>query len=112
MDTSGFEKSKIFFLLDMDHFVPQGIFIKPILNRPTGNVSAVFIDKGEYMTENLSRFDHFIHIVEGNAEVLIDDSSFHLMSGESLIIPAHSKNMIKANQRFKMISTIIKSGYE
>jgi hypothetical protein len=32
--------------------------------------------------------------------------------GQSIIIPAHTANTVKANVRFKMISTIIKSGYE
>jgi hypothetical protein len=35
-----------------------------------------------------------------------------LDTGQSIIIPAHTRNIIKANERFKMISTIIKSGYE
>jgi len=35
-----------------------------------------------------------------------------LETGQSIIIPAHSRNSIKANVRFKMLSTIIKSGYE
>ncbi|HUH29291.1 cupin [Gelidibacter sp.] len=112
MDPSEFEKSKIFFLVGMDHYVDNGVFIKSILKRPTGNVSAVFIDRGEQINENLSRFDHFIQIIEGKAEVQIDDHNFTLMAGEAIIIPAHSKNSIKANERFKMISTIIKSGYE
>lgn len=112
METPEIEKSKIFILMEMDHYIPKGISMKTILNKPTGNVSIVYIDSGEQLSENLSRFDHFIQIIEGKAEVQIDDKSLNLISGESIIIPAHSKNTIKANERFKMISTIIKSGYE
>jgi len=32
--------------------------------------------------------------------------------GEFIIIPAHKSHSIKGNKRFKMIITIIKSGYE
>ena len=112
METSEFEKSKIFVIVGMDHFVPNGIIMKTILKRPTGNVNAVFIDRGEQISEKFSRFDHFIQILEGKAEVKIDGNSFILSSGQSMIIPAHSTNTIKAKERFKMISTIIKSGYE
>jgi hypothetical protein len=35
-----------------------------------------------------------------------------LETGQSMIIPAHSKYMMKANVRFKVISTVIKSGYD
>lgn len=107
-----FEKSKIYIIVGMDHYIPNGVYIKSILKRPTGNVNAVFIDRGEQITENLSRFDHFIQIIEGKANVLINDDSYSLTSGQSIIIPAHSRNTIKAKEKFKMISTIIKSGYE
>lgn len=96
----------------MDDYVEEGVFVEPIIERPTGKVSAVFFDRGQQTSEKLSRFDHFIQIIEGKAEVEIDDDSFSLISGESIIIPAQSKSTIKANERFKMISTIIKSGYE
>ena len=49
---------------------------------------------------------------DGKAEVVIDGKSNLLQTGESIIIPAHRPNSIKANERFKMISTIITSGYE
>lgn len=96
----------------MDCFVENGVFTKTILQRPTGNVSAIFMDRGEQISENFSRFANFIQVIEGKADIQIDEKSFQLNSGESLIIPANSKNTIKANERFKMISTIIKSGYE
>ena len=81
-------------------------------NRPSANVTAVSFDSGENLTEKISPFDTFIQIIEGRAEILIDDNSQTLETGQSIIIPAHSRNTIKANERFKMISTIIKSGYE
>lgn len=96
----------------MDCFLENGVFTKTILQRPTGTVSVIFMDRGEQISENFSRFANFIQIIEGKADIQIDEKSFHLLTGESLIIPANSKNTIRANERFKMISTIIKSGYE
>ena len=69
-------------------------------------------DSGESLTEKTSPFDTFLQIIEGKAEVVIDGESFILDAGQSIIIPAHKSNIIKANERFKMTSTIIKSGYE
>ena len=54
----------------------------------------------------------FAQIIEGNAEMVIDKISHFLKSGEGIIIPANSPNFIRPNGRFKMIQTIIKSGYE
>ena len=112
MKYSEFEKSKIFSIVGISEYVPHGVVKTNLIKKSTGTVKTIAIDKGENLTEELSRFDHFIQIIEGKAEVLIDGKSYNLNSGESIIIPANSKNTIKANEKFKMISTIIKSGYE
>jgi len=54
----------------------------------------------------------FIQIIEGKAEIMIDGELKRLSTGDGIIIPAHKSNSINANERFKMISTVIKSGYE
>lgn len=69
-------------------------------------------DDGEGLSEKTSPFDTFAQIIDGNAEIVIDGKSNLLATGQSIIIPAHTSNTIKANERFKMISTVIKSGYE
>lgn len=106
------EKSKVFIVVETIEYIPNAVVIKTIIKKTTGNVTVVSFDSGENLTEKISQFDTFIQIIEGRAEILIDDSSQNLKTGEGIIIPAHSRNSIKANERFKMISTIIKSGYE
>lgn len=112
MEAAEFEKSKRFIIARMDCYETHGVYTKTIINRPSGTVSALCMDRGERLSESLSRFDNFIQIIEGTAEVQIDEHTFQLISGESIIIPANSKNTISAKERCKMISTIIKSGYE
>jgi quercetin dioxygenase-like cupin family protein len=106
------EKSKAFIIVEILEYVPNAVVIKTIIRKTTGNVSAISIDSGEALMEKTSPFDTFIQVIEGHAEVLIDGKSCELATGQSIIIPAHARNTIKANERFKMISTIIKSGYE
>ena len=112
MENVEVEKSKIFIIVEILEYVSNAVVIKTIIKKSTGNVSAVSFDSGENLTEKISPFDTFIQIIEGKAEIWIDDISQNLETGESIIIPAHCRNTIKANERFKMISTIIKSGYE
>jgi quercetin dioxygenase-like cupin family protein len=112
MESGELEKSKVFIIVEIIEYIPNSVVIKTIIKKTTGNVSAVSFDSGEVLTEQTSPFDTFIQVIEGSAEVVIDDISHLLATGQSIIIPAHKKNTIKANERFKMISTIIKSGYE
>lgn len=112
MNNQEYEKSKIFIIVEIIEYVPNSVVIKTIIKKTTGNVSAVSFDSGETLTEKISPFDTFIQVIEGRAEVVIDHRSNVLETGSSIIIPAHTPNTIKANERFKMISTVIKSGYE
>jgi quercetin dioxygenase-like cupin family protein len=112
MENSEFEKSKAFIIVEIIEYIPNSVLTKTIIKKTTGNVSAVSFDSGEILTEKISPFDTFIQIIDGKAEIVIDKISYLLETGESIIIPAHSRNIIKANVRFKMLSTIIKSGYE
>jgi quercetin dioxygenase-like cupin family protein len=106
------EMAKAFKIVEIIEYVPGAVVIKTIIKKTTGNVSVVSIDSGEKLEEKTSPFDTFIQIIDGKAEVIIADSSILLETGQSIIIPAHARNSIKANNRFKMVSTVIKSGYE
>ncbi|WP_439185036.1 cupin domain-containing protein [Carboxylicivirga taeanensis] len=112
MKTTEIEKSKTHILIEIIEYVPNSVVTKTIIRKTTGNVTVVAIDMGEDLTEKISPFDSFIQIIEGNAEVVIDSQSNLLKTGEGIIIPAHTSHNVKANERFKMISTVIKSGYE
>jgi len=112
MDKADVEKSKVFMAVEVIEYVPNSVVIKTIIKKSTGDVTLTALDVGETLSEKISPFDTFSQILEGNAEIVIGGKSIMLRTGESIIIPAHIKNKIKANERFKMISTIIKSGYE
>lgn len=106
------QNSKIHILIEIIEYVPNSVVSKTIIRKTTGNISVVAIDTGEALSEKISPFDTFIQIIEGTAEVIIDDQPNILETGEGIIIPAHTSNSVRANRRFKMISTVIKSGYE
>jgi len=106
------EKAKAHIVVEIIEYVPNSVVIKTIIKKTTGSISAVSCDSGEAMSEKIIPFDNFIQIIDGAAEIVIDGASNILETGESIIIPAHTSNYINANKRFKLISTIIKSGYE
>jgi quercetin dioxygenase-like cupin family protein len=107
-----FEKSRSFIIIEIIECVPDSVVIKTIIKNFTGNISAISIDTAEKLEEKTIPIDTFIQVIDGEAEVIIKNKSSQLKTGESIIIPAHYRHSIKANKRFKMISTIIKSGYE
>lgn len=112
MNNAEVEKAKALIIVEIIEYVSNSVVIKTIIKKTTGNVSAVSFDSGEALTEKIIPFDTFVQIIDGKAEIVIDGVSNLLETGQSIIIPAHTSNIVRANERFKMISTIIKSGYE
>lgn len=112
MRTTEVEKSKMHILIEIIEYVPNSVVSKTIIRKTTGNVSVIAIDTGETLAEKISPYDTFVQIIDGIAEVVIGNKLNLLKTGEAIIIPAHTSHAVKANERFKMISTIIKSGYE
>lgn len=111
MENTEMEKAKAFIIVEIIEYVPNAVVSKTIIKKSTGNISVMSFDSGEALTERISPFDMFVQIIEGKAEIVIDGKSNQLNAGQSIVIPAHISNLIMANERFKMISTIIKSGY-
>ena len=111
-DSSELEKSKAHIIVEIIEYMTNSVVIKTIIKKSTGNISVMSFDSGEGLTEKTSPFDTFAQIIEGKAELVIDGKPLLLATGESIIIPAHKSNHINPNGRFKMILTIIKSGYE
>jgi quercetin dioxygenase-like cupin family protein len=112
MENKDLEKSKAHIIVEIIEYVADSVVVKTILRKATGSISVISIDSGEALDEKSIPFDKFVQIIDGNAEIVINGTSNFLNTGQSIIIPAHASNTVKANERFKMISTIIKSGYE
>lgn len=92
MDNTDIEvlNSKTFVIVEIIEYVPNAVVIKTIIKKTTDNITAVFVDAGESITEKISPSNRFIQIIEGRAEILIDDDSQTLETRQSIIIPARS----------------------
>jgi len=112
MENVELEKSVTHITVEIIEYIPNSVVIKTILKKSTGNISVMSFDSGEGLTEKTTPFDTFAQIIDGQAEIVIDGKSNFLLTGESIVIPAHAANFVRPNGRFKMILTVIKSGYE
>ncbi len=111
-DTKELQKLKAHIIVEIIEYIPNSVVSRTIIKKTTGNVTVFSFDAGEELAEKTSPFDTFIQIIDGSAQVVIDDKKFELVLGEGIVVPAHTRHCINANQQFKMISTVIKSGYD
>jgi quercetin dioxygenase-like cupin family protein len=107
-----FDKAKMHIIVEIIEYVPNAVVSKTIIKKTTGNITVTSFASGEELAEKTSPFDNYIQIIDGAAEVVINEKKYKLKLGEGIIIPAHAPHCFNANEQFKMISTVIKSGYE
>jgi len=112
METNEITKSKALITVEIIEYIPNSVVIKTILKKSTGNITVMSVDTGEGLTEKTSPFDTFVQVIDGEAEIVISEQAHLLLTGQSIVIPAHEPNYIKPKGRFKLILTVIKSGYE
>ena len=106
------EKSISHIIVEIIEYLPNAVVSKTIIKKTTGNITAMSFAEGEELGLKTIPFDTFVQIIDGNAQIIIAEKIHNLKLGTGIVIPAHSPHCFNANERFKMISTTIKSGYE
>ncbi len=106
------EKSMKHLIVQIIEYIPNAILSRTIIKKMTGNITAMSFDTGEEIGEKSVPFDTYIQIIDGEASVTINKIEHNLKIGNGIVVPAHSFHSFNAKEPFKMISTVIKSGYE
>ena len=112
MSTDEIKKAIAHTMVNEIDYKANSVVIKTIIKKPTGEISVICFDKGTKFPEETLLFDTFLLIIEGKAEITLNGKTTSLQSGQGIIIPAQESRSINANERFKMIKAVIKSGYE
>ncbi len=82
---------------------------KTLIKKSAGNVTLFAFDKGEGLSEHTAPFDAMVNILDGEAEIIISGEIYVVKKDEMIIMPADEPHALKANKRFKMMLTMIKS---
>lgn len=82
---------------------------RTIIKKKTGTVTIFAFDKGEGLSEHTAPFDAMVHILDGEAEVVISGKTNKVKAGEFIIMPANKPHSLQAVKKFKMALIMIKS---
>ncbi|WP_242095122.1 cupin domain-containing protein [Aestuariivivens sediminicola] len=103
MENEDFEVGITFNLSNILDYNSNDIVVKNILIRDAVVIQCLLFDFGKVRAFEKSPFLRFIYIVEGKAEVVINNNSTFLQKGDSILIPGNTESSIEANQPFKML---------
>jgi quercetin dioxygenase-like cupin family protein len=108
MEKSIFEHSNVFRFSAKVEYSEEGIVSKRVIDRPTGTVTLFAFDKDQRLSTHSAPFDAMAQVVEGTAEIVINEKPFTLHAGDSIIMPAGIPHAVIATEKFKMVLTMIK----
>src|SRR5512138_2896288 len=90
-------------------YSPSSIVSRSIIDDKVGRITLFAFDKGEKLSPHSTPYDALIQIIEGEGEIVIADKPNQVKEGEFIILPKNIIHAANANQRFKMLLTLIKS---
>jgi quercetin dioxygenase-like cupin family protein len=102
-------KAEILNLTEMVSYQTGSVVSRQIIKAEAGNVTLFAFDDGQELSEHTAPFDALVHVVEGEAEIIISGKSFHLKSGQAIIMPADEPHAVRATKQFKMLLTMIRA---
>jgi len=102
-------KAQVWRLADMAAYQDGAIVSRQIIKADAGNVTLFAFDVGQELSEHTAPFDALVHVLDGEAEVIIAGRGFHLRTGDAIVLPAGQPHAVKALARFKMLLTMIRA---
>lgn len=96
------------YILSID-YQTDGIVSKRIIQQEKGNITLFAFDEGQKLSEHTAPFDAVVQILDGSADIIIGGNPHTLSAGETIIMPANVPHAVNAQQRFKMLLTMIRS---
>ena len=95
---------------ELVNYQEGSIVSRVIVSKDTGTVTLFAFDAGQGLSEHTAPFDALVHLLEGEAEIVISGKPLRVGAGEMVLMPAHQPHALKALSKFKMLLTMIRSG--
>ena len=89
-------------------YADDSIVSKTLLDKPIGTITLFAFDKGQRLSEHTVPYDAVIQVVDGKGVVTIDGIDNTVDTGELIIMPANISHAVLAQEKFKLLLTMIR----
>lgn len=100
--------SKAMELEGLIEYNENAVVSKELIKHTTGTITIFAFDKGQGLSEHSAPFDAFLQVIDGEALITIGGEDHVVRKGQMIIMPADIPHAVKADQKFKMMLTMIK----
>ncbi len=82
---------------------------RTLVKKQTGTVTAFAFDAGQGLSEHTVPYDALVQILDGTVEITVGGETHRLGAGKMIALPAKVPHELHAEERFKMLLTMIRS---
>ncbi len=101
------EFSKVFALDSLIEYNDGQVISRTLSQGKNSSMTLFSFDKGEGISTHSSDGDAFVYIIDGEAEITIDNEVFSVKQGETIVMPAGIPHGLVATERFKMLLVVV-----
>lgn len=94
---------------DLAAYQDGSVVSRTLITKKIGTVTVFAFDEGQGLSEHTAPFDAMVHILDGEAEIMIADQPHQVKAGEMIIMPANKPHSLKAIKKFKMMLIMIRA---
>jgi quercetin dioxygenase-like cupin family protein len=95
--------------IDLVDYQEGSVVSRTLIDEDAGTVTLFAFDEGQELSEHTAPYDALVHLLDGEAEIIVSGKAIRLKEGEMVVMPANEPHALKALRRFKMILTMIRS---
>ncbi|MGD2247952.1 MAG: cupin domain-containing protein [Candidatus Methanofastidiosia archaeon] len=103
------EPAHVVSVSDLASYQEGSVVSRTVIDKDTGTVTFFAFDEGQSLSEHTTPYDALVHVLDGEAEIVISGKPFAVKKGEMIIMPAHEPHAVRAPKKFKMLLIMIKS---
>lgn len=82
---------------------------KTLIAQNSGTVTLFAFAEGQGLSEHTAPYDALVLVFDGEADITVSGVPYHLVAGDTLLMPANEPHALHANNPFKMMLTMIRS---
>lgn len=96
-------------LKDYIEYSQGSVVSKTLKQNPAGTITLFAFDAGQGLSEHSAPFDAVVQVIDGEGFFTIGGEEHNLREGQLIIMPANAPHAVKAQERFKMLLTMLRA---
>ncbi len=90
-------------------YAEDSIVSKTILDKPVGTITLFAFDAGQQLSEHTAPYDAVVQGIDGRGRLTIGGQAVTVEAGQVVIMPGNVPHSVAAEERFKMLLTMIRA---